>query len=112
MSSLRVYIAGPYQSDPVGNTRTAVLTGRELVEQGFLPFVPHLSMLWDLIAPAQAEFYLRMDFGWIEMCDAVLRLPGDSPGADAEVEYARESDIPVFYSVGDLMDWADGRYHP
>jgi len=109
MTPLRVYVAGPYQSDPTRNTRAAVLAAVELVEYGFLPFVPHLNMVWDLISPAPADFYLRMDFDWLKVCDAVLRLPGDSPGADAEVKHAQERGIPVFYSVGDLMDWADNR---
>jgi hypothetical protein len=35
-------------------------------------------------------------------CDAVLRLPGASSGADQDVAIARERGIPVYLSVDDL----------
>ncbi|MET0692517.1 MAG: DUF4406 domain-containing protein [Propionibacteriaceae bacterium] len=35
-------------------------------------------------------------------CDAVLRLPGDSTGADQDVAIARERGIPVYFRVEDL----------
>jgi len=36
-------------------------------------------------------------------CNAVLRLPGESKGADAEVALAEENGIDVFYSIEDLI---------
>jgi hypothetical protein len=41
-------------------------------------------------------------------CDCVLRLPGESSGADAEISLAQEHDIPVFYSIEDVTNWANG----
>lgn len=35
-------------------------------------------------------------------CDAVLRLPGDSTGADQDVAIARERGIPVYFRVEDI----------
>ena len=38
----------------------------------------------------------------IERCDAVLRLPGDSKGADEDVRRARELGLPVFTRLKDV----------
>ena len=35
-------------------------------------------------------------------CDAVLRLPGTSRGADQDVAIARRRGLPVYYRVGDV----------
>lgn len=35
-------------------------------------------------------------------CDAVLRLPGESTGADNDVRIARERGIPVYHSIAEL----------
>src|SRR5438045_9329010 len=37
----------------------------------------------------------------IERCDAVLRLPGDSKGADEDVRRASERNIPVYTKLED-----------
>ena len=39
------------------------------------------------------------------MCDAVLRLPGESKGADNEVRVAKANKIPVFYSIDALTQY-------
>jgi hypothetical protein len=38
----------------------------------------------------------------IERCDAVLRLTGDSKGADNDVRLAKERGIPVYYQVHEI----------
>ena len=38
----------------------------------------------------------------LQHCDGVLRLPGDSNGADQDVAIARERGIPVWHSVEEL----------
>jgi len=40
---------------------------------------------------------------WMLMCDAVLRIPGESPGADDEVDRATIEGIPVYYDIDDLL---------
>jgi hypothetical protein len=75
---------------------------------GFVPFVPHLSALWDIVdgesSPITYDDWLKYDFAWIDCCDALLRMPGESRGADMEVEYARSKGIPVSYSIADLIE--------
>lgn len=102
-----VYVAGPYtKPDPAINTRNAVLVADELRENGLIPFVPHLTHLWHLISPADYEVWLKYDFEWIGKCDALLRMPGESSGADREIGVATALNIPVFYSVKELLEWA------
>jgi hypothetical protein len=36
--------------------------------------------------------------------DAVLRLPGESTGADVEVAYAEGLNLPVFYSIDEIQE--------
>jgi hypothetical protein len=38
----------------------------------------------------------------LQHCDAVLRLPGESTGADQDVAIARERGLPVYYRVEDI----------
>lgn len=50
--------------------------------------------------------WLRVDFEYVRRCDALLRLPGESVGADAEVSEALRIGVPVFYSIDDLIAWS------
>ena len=38
----------------------------------------------------------------IERCDAILRLTGDSTGADNDVRLAREKGIPVYFDIDEI----------
>ena len=49
------------------------------------------------------DFWLAYDMEWLKVCDCVLRLDGESPGADKEDELAKKLGIPVYYSIGELM---------
>lgn len=57
----------------------------------------------------KGEFYqfthadwLSCDKAQVAKCDAVLRLPGESVGADEETAFARQLRIPVFHSIDSL----------
>lgn len=99
----RLYIAGPYSAgDPMANIRRALEAADEALARGWLPFVPHLSGFWHFHSPKPWEDWVRMDLAWLEVCDALLRLAGESPGADIEVKYARELGLPVYAGLADL----------
>lgn len=99
---LLIYVAGPYtHPDPVSTTRVAVDAFEVLVEGGFTPFVPHLTLLLDLIHPHPADFWYAYDLRLLLRCDVLLRLPGYSPGADREVEFAQAHGIPVFFGTAE-----------
>lgn len=100
-----VYIAGPYsKGDVVINVRNAVLAADLLLKSGFVPYVPHLSHLWHTISPHPADFWYDYDLEWLRKCDCLVRLDGESAGADAEVAFARKHGIPVYYSVLEVLE--------
>jgi hypothetical protein len=100
-----VYIAGPYsQPDPCENTHNAILAADRLIDC-CAPIIPHLSHFWHTMSPKPYEFWLELDLVYLAHCAALLRLPGDSSGADAEIAKARGWSIPVFYSEDDLRAW-------
>lgn len=99
MKPVRIYVAGPYsKGDVVVNVREAILAGNTLRALGYAPFIPHLSMFWHLQIPHPIEYWYAYDLEWLEVCDAVFRLPGESAGADREVERAKELGLPIYTS--------------
>lgn len=101
---MRVYVAGPYTlGDPVLNVRRAVQAANELFDAGHAPYVPHLTHLWHTISPRPFDDWMRLDLDWLPVCDAVVRLPGNSRGADMETSAARDYNIPVFDSVAAFL---------
>jgi hypothetical protein len=99
----KIYIAGPYSNgDKRMNVLNAIDCAEELVRRGFVPYIPHLSHFWDIIVSHPYEFWLKYDLEWLNMCDALLRMPGESGGADKEVKFAKEHNIPVYYSVEEM----------
>ena len=41
----------------------------------------------------------------LQHCDAVLRLPGASTGADQDVAIARKRGLPVYFDVAQIPDY-------
>lgn len=106
-AAIRVYIAGPYSGGDVGkNIREAMIAWHRLRNLGFIPFCPHLSHFLHLLIPLEYEDWLLWDLEWLRVCDAVLRLPGESPGADREVLAANDLNIPVFTTIEALIEFA------
>lgn len=100
-----VYIAGPYSKpDPCANTHQAIIVATRLSDL-CTPLVPHLSHFWHTVIPMPYSFWTGLDLDYLRRCDALLRLPGESPGADAEVEAALEWGIPVFTDERELRQW-------
>lgn len=100
----KIYIAGPYSKGDVAiNVREAIDAADQLLDLGFVPFIPHLSHFWHLLSPKQYEKWLEYDNHWVPVCDALLRLPGESSGADKEVELAKSFNIPVYHSIQELL---------
>ncbi|MFV0442151.1 MAG: DUF4406 domain-containing protein [Planctomycetaceae bacterium] len=91
-----LYLAGPYtEPDPVANTHRMIRIADALLDAGFTPLIPHLTLAWHLVSPKRYEIWLDYDRELLARCDAVLRVPGDSNGATRESRYADELGIPV-----------------
>jgi hypothetical protein len=127
----RVYIAGPItKGDLCHNLNQATEAFVTLAKAGFAPFCPHWSAYSKpaiAIEPTNAidprrrvycyatiqgndqmthDDWLGVDLPWVEVADAVLRLPGESTGADREVAHANAKGIPVFESVEAVIKWS------
>jgi hypothetical protein len=100
-----IYVAGPFSSDPEGNVNIAIETGEHLTRLGLYPFIPHLFYFWDKEYPHSYEFWIDQSRAWIRSCDAMYRIRGLSPGADREVEFARELKMLVFFHMNDLSEY-------
>ena len=108
-----VYVAAPFSADPVGNTRTATLVGQSLWRTGKVAvIVPHWSLIGDAVASMPVDDWYAFDLDVLAHCHAVLRLPGESKGADAEVERAGELGLPVFTVLEAVVTWAEQCWPP
>ena len=52
--------------------------------------------------PLGAEVLYPVAQRLLEHCDAVLRLPGESTGADQDVAIAQERGLPVYYELDEI----------
>jgi hypothetical protein len=92
-----VYVAGPYTApDPILNVQRAVHVADQLDERGCAVIVPHLSMLWHLVSPADIDTWYRRDLEVLNHCNALVRFDGASTGADREVDHAHKTGLHVF----------------
>lgn len=99
-----VYVASPYTKGSVSrNVRDGLGVADALMDAGYAVIAPLANHLQDLMFPRSADDWLGQDLRLVECCDVVLRLPGESNGADIEVAHAQDCDIPVAYGIDDLL---------
>ena len=104
MRRLRVYISGPYSSNPEENTKIACGYWQILWEMGYAPQCPHWSHIQTRVSDLPHSKWLEYDCSWISANDVVLRIPGESDGAEIEVAYANLIKVPVVHSLGELNE--------
>lgn len=96
----RIYVAGPYSvGDHQENVNHAIDIGNQLMDMGFVPFVPHMSHYLHQRKERDYEHWMAFDLEWLKLCDAIYRMDGKSSGADREVQYAESVNMPVFYDM-------------
>jgi len=96
----RVYVAGPLtRGDQLLNIRKAIDVGDHIQSIGYNAFIPHLSCQWHMTHAHGYEWWMKWCLSWLETCAAIVRIPGESSGADREVARARELGIPVVEST-------------
>jgi hypothetical protein len=115
--SLMILIAGPYRSgtedDPQlmeDNLRSLESVALPLYRAGHIPLIGEwiaLPLLREAGSkyPGDAvydEILYPIANRLLTRCDAVLRLPGTSKGADEDVRLAKERGLPVFQSLADV----------
>lgn len=119
---MMILIAGPYRSgtndDPIliqKNLDNLEAVALPIFEKGHVPIIgewialPLMKLagseaigdaVWDKIQYPTAHRLLQK-------CDAVLRIPGNSRGADQDVEIANQLGLPVYYSIEEIPNQAD-----
>jgi len=99
-SKIKVYIASPYtKGDVAVNVKRQIDWVNELMDMGYAPFAPLYSHFQHMVYPRPYEDWTEIDMVWVLACDCLLRLDGESSGADAEVELAKSAGIPVFTDI-------------
>jgi hypothetical protein len=114
---LLVLIAGPYQSGTNGDPRK-IAANRARLESFALPIYQrgHLPMVgeWMALPIIHAAggkiegdevfnaYQYPVAHRLLACCDAVLRIPGESRGADLDVARARRLGLPIFTDVSEL----------
>jgi hypothetical protein len=102
---IKVYIASPYTlGDIAVNVKRQIDMVDKLMDKGFAPFAPLYSHFQHMVHPRPYKDWIKIDLEWVAVCDCVLRLDGESKGADGEVEHAKELELPVFYSFEQLIN--------
>ncbi|RKE21774.1 DUF4406 domain-containing protein [Streptomyces sp. TLI_171] len=118
-----VLIAGPYRSGTDGDPQAMAANLARLEAAAWPVFAAgHLPVIGEWIALpvlhsagagptdplAEQVLYPAAD-RLLAHCDAVLRLPGESTGADQDVATARRRGLPVYHDVSELPHRAPQR---
>jgi len=105
-NKIKVFISSPYtKGDVAQNVRTQIDMANTLMNNDLIPFVPLYSHFQHMIHPRPYNDWIAVDLTWLETCDCVLRLPGESKGGDIEVKHAISLGKPVFYSTDELFQY-------
>ena len=112
-----ILIAGPYASGTNGDPDLMARNLRRLEEAAWPIFAAgHIPMIGEWVAlpilasagiagPSEkraAEIMYPTAERLLQHCDAVLRLPGESRGADQDVAIAESRGIPVYRSLVEI----------
>ncbi|HUQ55738.1 DUF4406 domain-containing protein [Lentzea sp.] len=112
-----ILIAGPYRSG-TGDDPALMARNLERLEEAAWPIFRsgHVPMIGEWVAlpvlrgaggsspadPIASEIMYPTAERLLRHCDAVLRLPGESTGADEDVRMARERGLPVYERVEEI----------
>jgi hypothetical protein len=112
-----ILIAGPYGSG-TGGDPVKMSADLQRLENFALPIyrAGHIPMIGEWVAlpilrsaesneagfVASEEILYPVAARLLTRCDAVLRIPGESKGADQDVRIASERGLPVFRSVEEI----------
>ncbi|MYV90118.1 DUF4406 domain-containing protein [Streptomyces sp. SID1034] len=111
-----ILIAGPYRSGAYGDPQAMAANLARLEAAAWPVFAAgHLPMIGEWIAlpvlrsvgasptdPLADQVLYPTADRLLAHCDAVLRLPGDSTGADQDVAIAQRRGLPVYHDVDEI----------
>jgi len=100
-----IYIASPYTKGDVGeNVSVQIQAIHKIIDIGGCPIAPLLMHYAHIYKQRPHQDWMEIDLCMISKSDILLRLPGESEGADIEVNRARQLGIPVYFSFDDLKE--------
>ena len=93
-----IYIASPYTlGDVAANVARQKEAAHRILDMGHCPIAPLLSHYLHIYRQRPYEEWLNMDLAIIPRVDVLLRLPGESKGAEQEIAHAENYGVPVVY---------------
>ncbi len=114
-----ILIAGPYRSG-TGNNPELIRQNMDNLEAAALPIFRkgHIPMIGEWVANPLISLAGSKEIGdaifteiqypiahrILTKCDAVLRIQGESVGADQDVEIAKELGLKIFYDLSEIPD--------
>jgi hypothetical protein len=119
---LLILIAGPYRSGTGDDPKLMAANLARLEEAAWPIFqAGHVPMIGEWVAlpvlrgtgatgvadPLAEQVLYPTAERLLEHCDAVLRLPGESTGADKDVKIAQERGLPVYYRLADVPGYTE-----
>lgn len=105
-----VYIACPYMiGDVAANVARSLEVWDILFGKHYVPINPLWTHLQHLYVQRTRDDWLSFGLDLLDRCDALLRLSGESAGADAECRWAATHGVPVFHSIEELDRWRAAR---
>lgn len=102
-----VFICSPYAGDIPQNIENAQRYLRFAVENGAIPFAPHLlyPQVLDENDPAQRELGIFFGMVWLGKCDELWVFGSDiSNGMDREIVKAKQRSMPIRYFSEEGME--------
>lgn len=111
---VHVYISGPLRGAPGDlpevNVKRAMSLAAQVIQEGFVPFIPHLAWYVNGFHPMEDTDWLNFySLPWLERCDCILRFGGPSRGADIEIKVADKLGKPVFMSIPEMAQWRESQ---
>lgn len=103
-----VFVAGPIASNFIAGTRYAVLTAEQLFANGFVPFVPHFFMFYQLVQPRSFGDWMAWFARMMAKMDALVlsgqEIGPDSPEALQLFDIAKQLGKPAWPRVAKMFD--------
>jgi hypothetical protein len=101
---VRIFISSPYSNgDQQANMRRQIDAAQALRERGHHALPPLVvGHGWDKVHPATWQEWMEWCLVFLPCCDAVLRLDGESIGADIEERAAKEIGMVVYRRIEDV----------
>jgi hypothetical protein len=107
------YISGPYSKGDTGNNVNVAMNQWAWMKEthpNILTICPHWSHFQHILTPLDYEVWIEYDLDLIETLSrsgpgCILRMSGESEGADCECALAEKLGVPIVRTAKQLTAW-------